>query len=86
MALILDLMTLPGIKSGPVSDFSLANLAWGDVRIHHLVLPALIVVRVFAAGVFVVVVVECGHWRGALRIILVVLWRKLRFLLVLLAV
>ena len=79
-------MTLPGIKSGPVSDLSFANLAWGDVRIHHLVLSALIVVRVFAAGVFVVVVVECRHWRGALRIILVVLWRKLRFLLVLLAV
>ena len=86
MALILNLVTLPVIESRPVSNLSLANLAWGDVRIHHLVLPALIVVRVFAAGVFVVVVVECGHWRGALRIILGVLLRKLRFLLVLLAV
>ena len=86
MALILDLMTLPGIKSGPVGDLSLANLAWGYVRIHHLLLLALILVRVSAAGVFVVVIVKCGHWRGALNIILELLWRKLRFLLVLVAV
>ena len=86
MALILDLMTLPGIKSGPVGDLSLANLAWGYVRIHHLLLLALILVRVSTAGAFVVVIVKCGHWRGALNIILELLWRKSRFLLVLVAV